>query len=76
MSNLHQAPATSAEAPQASARFFSDSQVADMYGVTRQTVWRWAATDPTFPKPIKLSPGCTRWKLSAIELWESGKAGE
>lgn len=31
-------------------------------------------TDPTFPRSIKLSPGCCRWKLSEIEVWEAAKA--
>lgn len=53
--------------------FLSDDQIAKRYGVTRQTVWRWSANDPNFPKPIKLSPGCTRWKLSGLEAWESGR---
>ncbi len=53
--------------------WLADSQIAKRYGVTRQTVWRWNANDPKFPKPIKLSPGCTRWKLSSIETWEAGK---
>jgi prophage regulatory protein len=56
-------------------RYLSDKQIAHIYGVSRPTVWRWAANDPTFPSPIKLSPGCTRWKLSAIEAWEAGKDG-
>ncbi len=53
--------------------YLSDSQIANRYGVSRQTTWRWAATDPTFPKPIKLSAGCTRFKLSELEEWESAK---
>jgi prophage regulatory protein len=56
-------------------RYLTDKQIAAMFGVSRITVWRWASTDPTFPSPIKLSPGCTRWKLSAIEAWEAGKGG-
>ena len=54
--------------------YLSDSNTGKLYGVARQTIWRWLATDPTFPKPIKLSPGCTRWKLSELETWEAGKA--
>jgi prophage regulatory protein len=55
--------------------YVSDKQVAARYSVTRPTVWRWLKTDPTFPKPISLSPGCTRWKLAEIEAWESARAG-
>ena len=47
--------------------YVSDQNLAGRYSVTRQTVWRWLKTDPTFPKPISLSPGCTRWRLDEIE---------
>lgn len=54
--------------------YISDAQIAARYGITKPTVWRWVRTDPTFPRPMKLSPGCTRWKLSDIEDWEAAKA--
>ncbi|WP_353937989.1 AlpA family phage regulatory protein [uncultured Sulfitobacter sp.] len=54
--------------------YMSDLQVAARYSVHRATPWRWAKSDPTFPKPIVLSPGCTRWKLSEVEAWETKKA--
>lgn len=53
--------------------FVSDKQIAERYGVTRPTVWRWLKADPTFPKPISLSPGCTRWSLQEIEAWEAAR---
>jgi predicted DNA-binding transcriptional regulator AlpA len=62
-----------AKKPLTPSHFLSDIQFGSRYDVSRQTIWRWAATDDTFPKPIKLSPGCTRWKLSDIEAWESAK---
>jgi prophage regulatory protein len=34
--------------------------------VSQATVWRWIKTVPGFPKPVKLSPGCTR--LNARKL--------
>jgi len=61
---------------QTSSVFQSDVQIAKRYSVTRQTVWRWAnMKNSNFPKPIKLSPGCTRWKLSDIEHWEKIQNG-
>ncbi|WP_434614718.1 helix-turn-helix transcriptional regulator [Tabrizicola sp. M-4] len=48
-------------------------RLAARYGVHRATLWRWAKTDPTFPKPVSLTPGCTRWRLSEIEAWEASK---
>lgn len=57
-------------------KYLSDKRIAERYGVHRATPWDWLKSDPTFPKPIKLSPGCTRWKLAEIEAWEAAKAGE
>lgn len=50
--------------------FLSDADLADRFNVARQTVWRWHRSNPGFPRAVSLSPGCTRWKLSAIERWE------
>lgn len=56
--------------------YLSDVQTGSRYGVHRTTPWRWAKTDPSFPKPVVLSPGCTRWKLSELEVWETKKASQ
>ena len=56
--------------------YLSDAHLSARYGVHRSTPWRWAKTDVTFPRPVKLSPQCSRWKLSEIEAWEAAKAGE
>ena len=54
--------------------YLSDTHLATRFNVNRATPWRWAKVDPSFPKPVKLSPQCTRWKLSEIEAWEAEKA--
>lgn len=41
--------------------FFSDLQLAKRYGVHRATIWRWVQKH-NFPAPLKLSPGCARWR--------------
>jgi len=48
----------------------SDKQLAARYEVSRATIWRWTH-EKRLPQPIKLSAGCTRWKLSDIEAWEA-----
>lgn len=53
--------------------YISDTQLATRYRVHRATIWRWVKADPSFPRPIVLSPGCTRWKLSQICTWEAMK---
>lgn len=32
------------------------------------TLWRMVAAG-TFPKPVKLSPGCTAWRVEDIREW-------
>lgn len=51
--------------------YISDKQAAERYGVSRPTIWGWLKKDPTFPKPLALSPGCTRWRLADLEAWEA-----
>lgn len=50
--------------------YLKDTQLAERFGVDRATIWRWVRRDG-FPCPIKLSPGCTRWRMADIEAWEA-----
>lgn len=52
--------------------YLRDSAVAERYGVARQTVWRWAAQG-TLPKPVKLSEGVTRWRMSDLCAHEASR---
>lgn len=54
--------------------FLTDKQVAERFGVHRLTVWRWCREVPSFPRPVKLTRGCTRFRLSEIEAWADAKA--
>ncbi|TGD45362.1 AlpA family phage regulatory protein [Pseudotabrizicola sediminis] len=54
--------------------YLSDRQLGERFNVHYLTPRRWQKTDPTFPRSIKLTPGCCRWKLSEIEAWEASKA--
>jgi prophage regulatory protein len=54
--------------------YLSDRQIGERFGVHHLTPRRWVREDPTFPRPVKFSPGCTRWRLSEIEAWEALKA--
>jgi len=56
-------------------RYISDVQFAERHGVHRVTIWRRAKNEVDFPKPLKLSAGCTRWRLADIEAWEAAKFG-
>jgi predicted DNA-binding transcriptional regulator AlpA len=52
--------------------YTSDRELAARYGVSRPTIWRWAA-DGRFPKPISLQPGTTRWRMSDVIAWEHSR---
>jgi prophage regulatory protein len=54
--------------------YITDRAFAARYGNHRTWPWRLLKTAPDFPKPICLSPGCTRWRLSDIEAWENAKS--
>ena len=53
--------------------YIRDTEIGQRFGTCRQTPWRLAKSDPTFPKPIRLTAGCTRWLLSEVEAWETSK---
>ncbi|WP_231365736.1 AlpA family transcriptional regulator [Thioalkalivibrio sp. ALMg3] len=45
-------------------------RIAEREEVSPSTVWRWVRNGD-FPQPVRLSPGCTRWRLEDVERWES-----
>ncbi|MEQ6916652.1 helix-turn-helix transcriptional regulator [Halomonas aquatica] len=51
--------------------FLTAKQVATRYDVGVATIWRWSRDRDDFPKPMKLGPNCTRWRLADIEAWEA-----
>lgn len=56
-------------------KYGSDAQLAEHYSVSRSTIWRWAASG-LLPKPVQLSPGCTRWRMDEIEKRDAELAGK
>lgn len=54
-------------------KYIADSALAARFGTSRNTIWRWAAENGDFPKPVKLSPRCTRWLLADVEAWEQSR---
>lgn len=57
--------------PQSESRFHSVAEVAQRYGRSRATIWRWVKTNKHFPEPIKLSPGTSRWSENQLLEFES-----
>lgn len=54
--------------------YISANQLAERYGVDKATIWRWTGRG-ILPKPIKLSPQCTRWRLAEIERRDAERDG-
>lgn len=49
--------------------YVNDKMLAERYGVTRKTIWKWVREN-SFPKPRNFSPKCTRWRMSEVLMWE------
>ena len=50
--------------------WLTDIELAERFRVSRITIWRWSAAG-RLPKPIRLTPGTTRWALDEIEDLEA-----
>jgi prophage regulatory protein len=54
-------------------RFYRDKDIAEALGVSRNTVWRWTREGRLAP-PVKLGPGCSRWRESAVKELTRGQS--
>lgn len=51
------------------------TQLAEIFGIGLSSVWRHVKNDPSFPRPIKLTPRCTVFDADEVAAWfESRKA--
>ena len=46
-------------------RWVRDKDLAEYFGISRPTVWRWVKAG-RLPKPVRFSPGCTRFDTTLI----------
>lgn len=53
--------------------YFNIKQLAQRYGVSPATIWRWVG-DGFFPKPHKLGPSTTRWHEDDLKAFEAQAA--
>jgi predicted DNA-binding transcriptional regulator AlpA len=49
-------------------QLLTDKEVADLFRVSRTTIWNWVRNSQTFPKPNKYN-GATRWKAEDINAY-------
>ena len=52
--------------------YLSDKDLAARYNVDRTTPWRWVAKGQ-FPKPVRLSPGTTRWDSDDVDRHDADR---
>lgn len=50
-------------------KYLTVKDVAERFGVSTPTIWHWLKAGQ-LPKPVKISAGCTRWKMSDLLNWE------
>lgn len=49
------------------------NEVLHLTGASRPTIWRWARSDPTFPRPFHLSSAITCWDEREVLGWIESK---
>jgi len=50
--------------------FLTAKEVCELFSVKRtKTLYDWMKADPKFPRPIRLSPRCVRWRLTSLLEW-------
>lgn len=53
-------------------QFEKVQSVAKRFDIGVSTVWEWVKQGE-FPAPVKLSKGCTRWKISELQAYARGE---
>ena len=51
-------------------------KVCDLLGTSSATVWRMCKSDPSFPRPYKLSTAITCWDQGELLDWVAAKKAE
>lgn len=84
-SNVGDQPAARAKRGRVNPQPLHAAQIADallkmctasaVSGLSEATLYRKAASDPTFPKLIKLGARCTRIRAGDLTAWLSAQAG-
>ncbi|MFZ2587543.1 MAG: AlpA family phage regulatory protein [Alphaproteobacteria bacterium] len=50
-------------------------QMCQLTGFSKSKVWELAKSDPTFPKPSKISSRVTVWNAAEVRAWLDAKVG-
>lgn len=52
------------------------AEMCALTGVSRATIWRLSKSDPSFPKPFKLSAAITCWDEAELMGWIAAKKNQ
>ena len=52
--------------------WLSNKDLCHRFGVNQGTIYRWIK-EYGFPKPVKLTIRCSRWRLSEVVDWEKNR---
>jgi predicted DNA-binding transcriptional regulator AlpA len=55
--------------PDALDRLLTVKTVGEILGIHARSVWRLLASDPSFPRPVKVGTGATRWRASDLSAY-------
>ena len=47
--------------------------VAERYKTSKDTVYRWLRGDNSFPRPMRLPTGGTRWTVAQLDRWDAAE---
>ena len=56
--------------------FASDKDLSKHINCSRSQVWVLAKQNPTFPKPLRITSGMTRWRWADVLEWEKSLKAE
>ncbi len=55
--------------------YLTTAQVAERYGISRTTVWRWIKAG-RLPEPVLIGPGVKRFNIAALQRKDSEWAAD
>ncbi len=60
--------------PQVIPVFIRVDEFAQLTGLSKSTIWKCSASDPSFPKPYKLTRNTSGWKRVEVMEWLNSRS--